>query len=41
MTAPDDFAIQPIVDELCREAQPVLAGHYRMVLPSRTRVSIT
>ena len=38
MTAHDDFAIQPIVDELCREAQPVLAGHYRMVLPSRTRV---
>jgi serine O-acetyltransferase len=38
MTPPDDFAIQPIVDELCREAAPVLAGHYRMVLPSRERV---
>ncbi len=38
MTPPDDFSIQPIVDELCREAAPVLAGHYRMVLPSRERV---
>jgi serine O-acetyltransferase len=38
MTLPDDFSIQPIVDELCREAAPVLAGHYRMVLPSRERV---
>ena len=38
MTPPDDFAIQPIVDELCREAEPVLSGHYRMVLPSRERV---
>jgi len=38
MTAHDDFSIQPIVDELCREAEPVLAGHYRMVLPSRARV---
>ncbi len=38
MTPPDDFPIQPIVDELCREAEPVLSGHYRMVLPSRARV---
>ena len=38
MTPPDDFSIQPVVDELCREAAPVLAGHYRMVLPSRERV---
>ena len=38
MTAHDDFSIQPIVDELCRQAEPVLAGHYRMVLPSRARV---
>jgi serine O-acetyltransferase len=38
MTPPDDYPIQPIVDELCREAEPVLSGHYRMVLPSRARV---
>ena len=38
MTTPDDFSIQPVVDALCREAEPVLAGHYRMVLPSRERV---
>jgi serine O-acetyltransferase len=38
MTPPDDSPIQPIVDELCREAQHVLSGHYRMVLPSRERV---
>jgi serine O-acetyltransferase len=38
MTPPDDYPIQPIVDELCREAQPALSGHYRMVLPSRERV---
>ena len=38
MTPPDDSPIQPIVDELCREAEPVLSGHYRMVLPSRQRV---
>src|SRR5512137_2959853 len=38
MTPPDDFAIQPIVDALCQEAEPVLSGHYRMVLPSRERV---
>jgi serine O-acetyltransferase len=38
MTPPDDSPIQPIVDELCREAEPVLSGHYRMVLPSRERV---
>jgi serine O-acetyltransferase len=38
MTPQDDFPIQAIVDELCREAAPVLAGHYRMVLPSRERV---
>ena len=38
MTPPDDSPIQPVVDELCREAEPVLSGHYRMVLPSRERV---
>ena len=38
MTPLDDSPIQPIVDELCREAEPVLSGHYRMVLPSRQRV---
>ncbi len=38
MTPPDDYPIQPIVDALCREAEPVLSGHYRMVLPSRARV---
>ncbi len=38
MKTTDSFAIQPIVEELCREAEPVLAGHRRMVLPSRARV---
>jgi len=39
MTPPaTDVAIAPVVDELCREAAPILAGHSRMVLPSRSRV---
>jgi serine O-acetyltransferase len=39
MTPPNpDIAISPVVDELCREAAPILAGHRRMVLPSRDRV---
>lgn len=38
MTPLEDLAIQPVVDALCREAEPVLAGHERMVLPSRERV---
>jgi serine O-acetyltransferase len=39
MTPPSpDVAIAPVVDELCREAAPILAGHRRMVLPSRDRV---
>ena len=33
-----DVALAPVVDELCREAAPILAGHRRMVLPSRDRV---
>jgi len=38
MTPHHDLAIDTIVSELCEEAQPILAGHRRMVLPSRTRV---
>ncbi|HTP50201.1 MAG TPA: serine acetyltransferase [Anaeromyxobacteraceae bacterium] len=38
MTPTADVAISPIVEELCREAAPILAGHRRMVLPSRERV---
>jgi serine O-acetyltransferase len=33
-----DIAIDSIVAELCKEAEPILAGHRRMVLPSRERI---
>jgi serine O-acetyltransferase len=36
--SPEAVAIAPVVDELCRAAAPILAGHRRMVLPSRERV---
>jgi len=39
MTPPKaDLGIASVVDELCRDAAPILAGHSRMVLPSRDRV---
>ncbi len=38
MTAQRDVSIDSIVSELCEEAQPILAGHRRMVLPSRDRI---